>query len=511
MRNSGGALIAIALLLGGCATNPVTGKSEFAWVSEEEEIRLGEQVYAPMQQSQGGEYDVDPQLTEYVSGVGQRLAAVSDRALPYEFVVLNSSVPNAWALPGGKIAINRGLLTELQSEAELAAVLGHEIVHSAARHGAKRQERGTWLQLGAVTAAILGSSAGYGNEAMGVASISSQLINQTYGRGDESESDLYGMKYMSLAGYDPQGAVTLQQTFVRLSEGHDQDWLSGLFASHPPSQDRVDANIETAATLPAGGEQGVERYRAVMQMTMDAKPAYDLYEEGLTALQDDHADDAIAKAEAAIERFPAEANFYALRGDARIAKEQYDLAVADFDDAIDRRDTYFYYYMQRGQLYEELGNDDLAVPDLEKSIEYLPNGPAYFALGNIAARQGQTGVAIEHYRKVAGGTGELADAARGKLAVLDIANNPGDYIQHRCDADSQGQLVVSVRNNTPISVTGVEFVIQVTNSAGGVRNIGQRVNRQLQPGEVAQVATGLGPYNSSAGCPVRISAARAVN
>ena len=89
-----------------------------------------------------------PELTTYVNEVGQKLAAVADRKLPYEFVVLNNPVPNAWALPGGKIAVNRGLLTELKNESELAAVLGHEIVHAAARHGAKAQERGTLLQAG---------------------------------------------------------------------------------------------------------------------------------------------------------------------------------------------------------------------------------------------------------------------------------------------------------------------------------------------------------------------------
>jgi predicted Zn-dependent protease len=502
-------ILVSVLAVSGCATNPVTGKSEFAWVSEEEEIRIGEEVYAPMQQSQGGEYDVDEDLTLYISEVGERLAAVSDRELPYEFVVLNSSVPNAWALPGGKIAINRGLLTELQSEAELAAVLGHEIVHAAARHTAQRQERATFLQLGAVGAAILGSRYGYGDYALGAASVGAQLINQTYGRGDESESDFYGMQYMSRAGYDPQGAVTLQQTFVRLSEGQQQDWLSGLFASHPPSQARVDANIETAASLPQGGELGVERYRAAMQMTRDAKPAYDAYGEGLKALHEGNADDALDRAESAIEMFPEEANFYALRGDARIAKEQYAPAVDDFDSAIERRDSYFYYYARRGQLHEEFGRDDAAVADLERSIEYLPTGGAYYSLGNIAEKRGQTGTAIDHYRKVASGSGDLADAARGRLAVLDIANNPGDYIQHRCDADSQGQLIVSVRNNTPIAVSGVEFVVQVTAASGGVSNLPQRVGGQIEPGAIAQVATGLGPYTSGAGCPVRITAARA--
>jgi membrane-associated protease RseP (regulator of RpoE activity) len=105
--------------LAGCAVNPVTGKRELTFVSEAQEMQLGTENYAFMQQSGGGKYDVDPQLAAYVRDIGNQLAAQSVRALPYEFTVLNSSVPNAWALPGGKIAINRGLLTEMNSEAEL--------------------------------------------------------------------------------------------------------------------------------------------------------------------------------------------------------------------------------------------------------------------------------------------------------------------------------------------------------------------------------------------------------
>ncbi len=111
-------LVAAGLLAGlsACAVNPVTGQREFATVSEAQEIKLGEDNYGYMQQSGGGQYDVDPQLTEYVRGIGNKLVesskrlAVTERDLPYEFVVLNSSVPNAWALPGGKIAFNRGLV-----------------------------------------------------------------------------------------------------------------------------------------------------------------------------------------------------------------------------------------------------------------------------------------------------------------------------------------------------------------------------------------------------------------
>ena len=241
-------LLAIGVaFLAGCAVNPVTGKRQLMTVSTASEIQMGQQNYAPMRQSQGGDYDIDPFLTQYVQGVGSRLAAQSEVALPYEFVVLNNSVPNAWALPGGKIAINRGLLTELESEAELAAVLGHEVVHAAARHTASQISRGMRLQGLVLATAVASSDSDYGNLAVGGAGLAAQLVTMKYGREAELESDYYGMQYMSKAGYDPRGAVSLQQTFVRLSEGRRTDWLSGLFASHPPSQERVNTNIATAA------------------------------------------------------------------------------------------------------------------------------------------------------------------------------------------------------------------------------------------------------------------------
>jgi predicted Zn-dependent protease len=174
----------------------VTGKSEMSFVSEATEIATGQEQYLPSQQSQGGLYRVDKGLTQYVNEVGQRIARLSDRTLPYEFVVLNNSIPNAWALPGGKIAINRGLLLKLSSEAELAAVLGHEIVHSAARHGAKSMERGALLQ-GAIMATSIGiSDSDYGNYIVDGAELGAQLLTHRYGRSAELESDYYGIPMM---------------------------------------------------------------------------------------------------------------------------------------------------------------------------------------------------------------------------------------------------------------------------------------------------------------------------
>jgi predicted Zn-dependent protease len=492
----------------GCSVNPVTGKSEITFVGEATEIEMGEQNYAPMQQSQGGEYDVDPVLTEYVQGVGNKLAAVSDRPLPYEFVVLNNSVPNAWALPGGKIAINRGLLTELESEAELAAVLGHEIVHAAARHSARQMERGMLMQGLVLATAVATSDSDYGRVAVGGANFAGQLLTLKYSRGAELEADHYGMKYMSAAGYDPRGAVSLQETFVRLSEGQRSDWLSGLFASHPPSQERVNANVATLATLPAGGELGVEPYKGALERTEEVLPAYQAYDEGRKALAEKNAELALAKAEEAIAILPQEGHFYALRGDARLINEQYDMAVTNFDSAIDRRDDFFYYWLQRGRAHERLGNEDSAVRDLQKSLEYLPTAPAHFTLGNLAAKRGDRAAAIQHYQVVAGGQGEIAEAARASLVRLDLGQNPGAYLLTRCDPAANGELVVSIKNNTSVPVADVRLSVQVRDSAGVPRRMDRRLTGTIAGGEVVSVPTGLGPYIAGSACPVEITGAR---
>jgi len=499
-------LLACALLvLQGCSINPVTGDRELTLVSEASEIQLGQQNYAPMQQSQGGEFDVDPELTSYVNGVGQRLAAVSDRELPYEFVVLNNSIPNAWALPGGKIAINRGLLTELQSEAELAAVLGHEIVHAAARHSAQQMERGMLLQGLILATGIASSDSSYQNLIVGGASVGAQLVNQAYGRGAELESDKYGMRYMSAAGYDPQGAVDLQKTFVRLSEGQRQDWLTGLFASHPPSQVRVEENTRIAGNLPPGGEVGADRYAEMLAETREIEPAYEAYDEGRKALAEKDTATALAKAETALGIFPDEAHFHALRGDAYLLDKQYEQARPHYSRALELRDDFFYYHLQRGLVNAELGNDAVAVTDLERSLGLLPTGPAHLTLGSIAEKRGEMDKAMAHYEAASGGGGQTANAARSRFVQMDITDNPAGYVSRRCDAGSDGNLVVSVRNDAGVPLDRVIVTVGYTGSGGQPQTLERRIDRQIPAGQVASVDTGLGPYTAASGCPAEVT------
>lgn len=503
--------IVICLLLSfavsGCAVNPVTGDREFMIVTGQQEVAMGAQNYTPMQQSQGGAYDVDPALTAYVQTVGHKLADASGVPLPYEFAVLNNSVPNAWALPGGKIAINRGLLTEINSEAELAAVLGHEVVHAAGRHTAKQMSRGMLMQGLVVATSIATSDSDYGNLAVGGASVAAQLVTMKYGRNAELESDKYGMRFMSKAGYDPQGAVALQETFVRLSEGRNQDWLSGLFSSHPPSQERVNANIKTATTLPTGGTLGADSFRLAMQQTLDTKPAYDAYDEGRKALAEKNTDEALTLVNKALDLYPAEAHFHALRGDVRIMNKQYDMAVTNFNRAIDRRANFFYYPLQRGLAKNELGQKDAAVADLERSLELLPTAPAHYTLASIKAERGNTAEAIEHYKVVAKGGGEYGTAATTKLARLELPSNPAAYVPRRCDAGSDGNLVVSVKNETSLPIKGVQVLVDYTDSAGRAKQLRRNVGGRIAPGHIARVDTGLGPY-SGGNCPAKVIAAK---
>ena len=501
-------LIALAFILsGGCAVNPVTGDREFMLVSGEQEIAMGEQNYAPMQQSQGGAYDVDPALSTYVQSVGNSLAAASGIDLPYEFVVLNNSVPNAWALPGGKIAINRGLLTELESEAELAAVLGHEIVHAAARHTAKQISRGMLMEGLVVATTAVTNDSSYGDLAVGGASAAAQLVSMKYGRSAELESDKYGMRYMSKAGYDPQGAVALQQTFVRLSEGHDEDWMSGLLASHPPSQERVQENKRTAKKLPPGGNLGVDSFMAAMQQTKAAKPAYDAYDKGREALGEKDTDEALALANEALALFPEEAHFHSLRGDVRLVNKQYEMAITNYNRAINRRDDFFYFYLQRGIAEHELEQTDTAISDLQRSLEYLPTAPAHFTLGEIKEQRGPLEEAIGHYKIVAkSGTGEMAKAAYEALVRLELPTQPDAYISSACGDDGSGQVVVQVRNDTPLAVTGVQVQFRYVDSGGNERQRTQSVSGRVEPGKIANVRTGLTRYPSSR-CEAKVVAA----
>lgn len=491
---SGVLALCLATLFAGCATNPVTGRTELALVSEAQEIAIGRQQYGPGQQMQGGAYAVDPQLQAYVSRVGQRLAAVSDRDLPYEFVVLNSGVPNAWAMPGGKIAVNRGLLTELGSEAELAAVLGHEITHAAARHGAQSMERGMIAQ-GAMLATAVAISTSeysdYSNLVVGAASLGAQLVTQKYGRDAERESDRYGMVYMQRAGYDPEAAVHLQETFVRLSEGRASGWLDGLFASHPPSQERVENNRAFAAELNADGELGRARYDEALADLRRRAPAYEALSEGRRALAEGDSRTALRAARRALEIEPREARFHALEADALAAANQGEAALAAYDRAIELEPGYFAHYQARGFARLSMDRVEDAQRDFERANGLLPTAESSNALGRLALAEGQTGTAREWFAQAAASGSSAGEAARSSLARLDLGARPGAVIESRWRVDGNGELVAELLNGAPVAATGIVLEIRIRATDGSISRRELPLRGHLAAGERVALRTGM--------------------
>lgn len=400
MKKSSLLLVTSIVLFTGCIKNPVTGKRELTFISESQERQIGMDAYQTATQAQGGPLTIDPKLSEYVSKVGHKLAAQSDRPnLSYEFVIVNDSVPNAWALPGGKIAINRGLLTELSSEAELAAVLGHEIVHAAARHGAKGIERGMLLQGGIIALGVAARNSQYNDILIGSAALGAGLVMSKYSRHQELESDHYGMIYMAKAGYNPEAAVRLQEIFLRLSKGNN-NWLDGMFASHPPSQERIAANKITAQKLASSADtfEGKEEYQAAIAPLLAQKAAYQSYEEGVKALTEKSYHKAEKQAVKAIDQFDKEALFWGLKGQALLAQKQPKEALLAFNEAIRRNDDYFEFYLKRAECKKMLGDDAGAKSDAQKSLKLLPTGEAHELLGKIALKYRDKNRAIYHFQ-----------------------------------------------------------------------------------------------------------------
>jgi predicted Zn-dependent protease len=485
--------VTISFTLTACGTNPVTKKKEFQFVSQEKEIAIGKENYSPARQSQGGDYIIDPELTAYVQGIGKRLGAVSDRPdLPYEFVVLNDSVPNAWAMPGGKIAFNRGLLYELNSEAELAAVMGHEIVHAAARHGAKSMERGIFLQGAMIAVGIGTQNTDYANLAVGASQLGAQLISSKYGRDAESESDLYGMQYMKKAGYDPAAAVTLQETFVRLSANKESNWLTGLFASHPPSPERVAANKVTLAKMGTGGEMGKEVYAQKTAHIKATQPAYKAYGDAIAALKKGDTATANKLAQEAIKIEPKEARFQELLGDIALTQKKPQEALAYYDKAIKMQPDYFKPHVQSGIALFNMGKKAEAEPFLKRANELLPTAPGHALLGDIAEGRGDIDGALKHYQIAASSNSEIGKQANEHAVKLDLPRNPSKYIRSGAQADSAGNLFAVVENGTTLPVSRVQVRVVKYDAKTG-RAVGQSqpmIINGVQPGKRNQVAIG---------------------
>ena len=243
--------LAATLALAGCYTNPVTGRRSLVLLSQGEEVTLGAQSFQEIRAKE--QVSADPALNARVNRIGQRIAQAVGNELPdakWEFVVFDSKELNAFALPGGKVGVYTGLMQLAENDAELATVMGHEIGHVIARHGAERMSEAMVMAgVGALGSAVV--------EAKTQDPATRQLFDLAYGgittvgrvlphsRSNESEADRMGAIYAARAGYDPRASITFWQKMMAQKQAADKagaggaDKISEIFSTHPADQKRI--------------------------------------------------------------------------------------------------------------------------------------------------------------------------------------------------------------------------------------------------------------------------------
>ncbi len=258
-------ILLCCICLPGCANNPVTSQQQFMVITEEDELKIGQEADLVIKEKFGVYHD--PILTGYIDRIGQDIAMHSDRPhIPYYFTILDSSIENAFALPGGYVYITRGLLVRLNSEAELANVLAHEITHIAARHSVQQMSQMYGYQLAWISAGILLQQQNISRWKQ-LADIGVQIVLLGYSREHELESDGMGIRYAYAAGYAPQAMASFLGTLEQEDRYREQppEWLS----THPATTERI-ARLqqETQRLLQRGPDRALlinaDRYKEML-------------------------------------------------------------------------------------------------------------------------------------------------------------------------------------------------------------------------------------------------------
>jgi len=382
------------------------------FVSEAEERDL-DRTWSPHQFSADYGPVKDAALNGYVAGVGARLVPVCHRPhMPYSFRVLNAVDVNAYTFPAGSIAVNRGLLAELGNEAELAAVLGHEIGHVCARHAGQNMTNGLLLELAVagITAAVSVKNEKYAWLAAGLGGIGAAMLLCRYSRDDEREADELGMEYMVKGGYDPHGMAEVMETFLKL-QTEKPSALDVLFATHPLSKERHEtalARIRSVYAGVSGAEVGRDRYMDHTAAVRRIRPAIEamqkgeelmgeekfgraeeLFMTGLRSAPDDYAGllllakchlaqkknaSAEAEAERARSVYQEEPQAVHISGLAKMEQAKYEAAFADFSlygERLPGNPNTLYY---KGFCLEKMGRKEQAAGEYMAYINDAPDG-----------------------------------------------------------------------------------------------------------------------------------------
>ncbi|MFC3852657.1 M48 family metalloprotease [Salinispirillum marinum] len=409
------------LWLSGCAVDPITGKPTLMMLSEDDEVAIDQQQ-TPLQFSADYGVSQDAALNQYVSQLGRGIHARSHRPnMPYNYQVVNANYVNAYAFPGGSIAVTRGILLELESEAELAALLGHEIGHVTARHSAARMTQGMLAQ-----AAVGTAVAGLGDSALGgavgmVGQIGAGALLARYSRDNERQADQLGMDYMVLADHNPKGMVELMDMLRSLSS-RKPNAIELMFSSHPMSDERY-ANVQAqygglSASVKSRSE-GRERYMDMTARVRALKPAIEAMQEGERLLAQNEPTQAESRLLDAERLAPNDYTGLVLCGKFYLMQEREQRAVEYFDRARAAYPGEGQAIQYRGLAHLGLKQFGAAREDFLAYEAVLPGNPGTdFLIGYTHDQEGERPAAAQRYQAFLGRVqqGEQAEYAYARLA-----------------------------------------------------------------------------------------------
>jgi predicted Zn-dependent protease len=425
------AAVAVLLVAGGCSTNPVTGESQLVLVSEQEELALGQQYYPIATQLSQGETP-HRGIQNLVTRVGMKMARSSERPnLPWAFNVVDANEPNAYALPGGKISISRGLVSKMESEDQLASVLGHEIGHVTAKHAvvsaSRQQLLGAVLGVGG---AVLQSTGTAGAGAIQLAGqVGATLLVQKYSRDQERQSDELGMKYMTAAGYNPRAFVETMEILTAAAK-REPSTFETLFASHPVTSERIATARERLSsgfgTQAQGRAPQTSDFRAAIAPLKEEAPAFALADEGKELAQNRRPREAADKLGRAASMVPSSPILNALWGDTLYDVGDYRRSEEVSDRANSLNPQLYYARLVNGAANWRLRDNRESIEQLRTAEKLVPGTVlvAYFA-GRNFEDMGDRRAAAEQYVKVAQATqgqGEYGQYAVNRLREWGYSN-----------------------------------------------------------------------------------------
>lgn len=387
--------------LSGCAIDPITGKPTLMLLTREDEIAI-DREQTPHQFSADYGVTTDAALNRYVTELGESISRRSHRAdMPYNFQVVNANYVNAYAFPGGSIGITRGILLELDNEAELAALLGHEIGHVTARHAGARMTQGMLAQ-----AAVGTAVAGLGDSALGgavgmVGQIGAGALLARYSRENERQADQLGTDYMVLANQNPEGMVGLMSMLRSLSS-RKPNAIELMFSSHPMSDERyrnVQQQVSGFSSNQRARDLGRERYMDQTARLRAMKPAIEAMQEGERLMAQRQPQQAEARLLEAVRLAPNDYTGLMLAGKFYLLQDNDREALRFFDRARQAMPNEGQAMQYRGLAHLGLERYDMALADFLAYEQVLPGNPGTdFLAGYAYEKSGSRQNAAQRYQ-----------------------------------------------------------------------------------------------------------------